>query len=61
MEVSKICSDIIGEIFDTAFKAATETLDDACDSIQDILNIHSPGIYSDPIFWNPPPMALELE
>ena len=61
MEVLKICSDIIGEIFDAAFDTAAETLDDVCDSIQDILNIHSPGIYSDPIFWNPPPMELELE
>ena len=45
----------------SAFNAAAETLDDVCDSIQDILNIHSPGIYSDPIFWNPSPMELELE
>ena len=36
-------------------------MDDMCDSIQDILNLDSPGIYSDPIFWNQSPMELELE
>ena len=56
-EVSEICSDIIGEIIE----AALETLEDVCDSLQNLLNIHSPGMYSDLLFWNPPPMELELE
>ena len=47
-EVSKICSDILGEIVETAFKDAAETVDEVCDSILDILNLDSPGIYSDP-------------
>ena len=45
-EVSEICSDIIGEIIE----AASETLEDMCDSLQDLLNIHSPGMYSDLLF-----------
>ena len=34
-EVSEICSDIIREIIE----AASETLEDVCDSLQDLLNI----------------------
>ena len=45
-EVSEICSDIIGEIIESA----SETLEDVFDSFQDILNIHSPSIYSDTLF-----------
>ena len=55
-EVLEICSDIIREIIE----AASETLEDVCDSLQDILNIHSPGIYSDLLFWNLPLAELEL-
>ena len=47
-EVSKICSNILREIVETAFKDAAETVDEVCDSILDILNLDSPGIYSDP-------------
>ena len=36
-------------------------MDDVCNSIQDILNLDSPGIYSDPIFCDQSPMELELE
>ena len=61
VEVSKICSDILGEIVETAFKDAAETVDEVCDSILDILNLDSPGIYSDPIFCDESPMELELE
>ena len=60
-EVSRICSDILREIVETAFKDASETVDEVCDSILDILNLDSPGIYSDPIFCNESPMELELE
>ena len=56
-EVSKICSDIIREIIE----AASETLEDVFDSFQDILNIDSPGIYSDAFFWDLPIRELELE
>ena len=42
-EVSRICSDILGEIFETAFRDASETMDEVCNSIQDILNLDSPG------------------
>ena len=47
-EVSKTCSDILGEIVETTLKDASETVDEVCDSILDILNLDSPGIYSDP-------------
>ena len=60
-EVPRICSDILGEIVETAFKDASETVDEVCDSILDILNLDSPGIYSDPIFCDESPMELELE
>ena len=49
-EVSRICSDILWEIGETAFRDASETMHEVCNSIQDILNLDSPGIYSDPIF-----------
>ena len=61
-----ICSDILGEIIKTAVKDSSETVDQVCDSIMDILNLDiinldSPGIYSDPIFCVKSPMELELE
>ena len=61
-----ICSDILGEIIETAVKDSSETVDQVCNSIMDILNLdiinlHSPGIYSDPIFCVKSPMGLELE
>ena len=56
-----ICSDILGEIVETAVKDSSETVDQVCDSILDILNLDSPGIYSDPIFYDESPMELELE
>ena len=42
-EVSRICSDIPGEINETAFRDASEAMDEVCDSIQDILIFDSPG------------------
>merc|ERR1712081_132149 len=37
------------------------SLEDVFSSFQDTLNIHSPGIYSDTLFWNLPVRELELE
>ena len=34
-----ICSDILGEIIETAVKDSSETVDQVCDSIMDILNL----------------------
>ena len=34
-----ICSDILGEIIVTAVKDSSETVDQMCDSIMDILNL----------------------
>ena len=61
-----ICFDILGEIIETAVKDSSETVDQVCDSIMDMLNLNiinldSPGIYLDPIFRVLPPMELELE
>ena len=36
-EVSMICSDILGEIIKTAVKDSSETVDQVCNSIMDIL------------------------
>ena len=56
-----ICSVILGEIIETAVKDPSETVDQVCDSILDILNLDSPGIYSDQIFCDESPMELKLE
>ena len=61
-----ICSDILGEIIKTAVKDPSETVGQVCDSIMDmlnldIINLDSPGIYSDPIFRVESPMEVELE
>ena len=59
-----ICSDILGEIVEAATDSS-ETVDQVCDSIMgilnlDIINLDSPGTYSDPIFHESP-MEVELE
>ena len=53
-------------MIETAIKDPSETVDQVCDSIMDmlnldIINLDSPGIYSDPIFRVESPMELELE
>ena len=59
-----ICSDILGEIVEAATDSS-ETVDQMCDSIMgllnlDVINLDSPGTYSDPIFHESP-MEVELE
>ena len=59
-----ICSNILGEIVEAATDSS-ETMDQVCDSIVDILNLDviyldCPGTYSDPIFHESP-MEVELE
>ena len=61
-----ICSDILDEIIKTAVKDPSETVDQVCNSILDmlnldIINLDSPGIYSDPTFRVDSPMEFELE
>ena len=59
-----ICSNILGEIVGAATDSS-ETMDQVCDSIVDILNLDviyldCPGTYSDPIFHETS-MEVELE
>ena len=59
-----ICSNILGEIIEAATDSS-ETVDQVCDSIMgilnlDVINLDSPGTYSDPIFHESP-MEVELE
>ena len=61
-----ICSDILGEIIETAIQDPPETVDQVCDSILDminldVINLDSPGTYSDPIFHVESPIEVELE
>ena len=61
-----ICSDILGEIIETAVKDPSETVDQVRDSILDminldVINLDSPGIYLDPIFRVESPMEVKLE
>ena len=64
-EVSMICSDILGEIIEAAMDSS-ETVDQVCNSIMgilnlDVINLDSPGTYSDSIFHVESPMEVELE
>ena len=55
-----ICSDILGEIIEAATDSS-ETMDQVCDSILDMINLDSPGTYLDPIFRVESPMEVELK
>ena len=64
-DASMICSSILGEIVEAATDSS-ETMDQVCDSIVgilnlDVINLDSPGTYSDPIFRVQSPMEVELE